>query len=86
MNKTDLINQIVENAGLSKTDAKKALDATLEAISDALRAGDKVQLVGLGTFSTSVRPARQGRNPQTGEAVQIAEKKVVRFKASNGLI
>ncbi|MBQ0018916.1 MAG: HU family DNA-binding protein [Bacteroidales bacterium] len=86
MNKTDLTNKIAEAAGLSKVDAKKALEATLEAISDALKAGDKVALVGFGTFSTSVRPARQGKNPQTGEVINIAEKTVAKFKAGADLI
>lgn len=86
MNKTDLTNKIAEAAGLSKVDAKKALEATLEAISDALKAGDKVALVGFGTFSTGVRPARQGKNPRTGEIITIAEKKVAKFKAGADLI
>ncbi|MCQ2196920.1 MAG: HU family DNA-binding protein [Bacteroidaceae bacterium] len=86
MNKTDLTNKIAANAGLSKADAKKALEATLEAISEALKADDKVALVGFGTFSTGVRPARQGKNPKTGEAITIAEKKVAKFKAGADLI
>ncbi len=86
MNKTDLTNKIAETAGLSKVDAKKALEATLEAISDALKAGDKVALVGFGTFSVSERPARQGKNPRTGEVITIAEKKVAKFKAGADLI
>ena len=86
MNKTDLTNKIAETAGLSKVDAKKALEATLEAISDALKAGDKVALVGFGTFSVSERPARQGKNPRTGEAITIAAKKVAKFKAGADLI
>lgn len=86
MNKTDLTNKIAEGAGLSKVDAKKALEATLEAISDALKAGDKVALVGFGTFSTAVRPAHAGINPATKEAITIAEKTVVKFKAGADLI
>ncbi len=86
MNKTDLTNKIAANAGLSKADAKKALEATLEAISEALKADDKVALVGFGTFSTGVRPARQGKNPKTGEVITIAEKKVAKFKAGADLI
>lgn len=86
MNKTDLTNKIAEAANLSKADAKKALDAALEAISGALKAGDKVALVGFGTFSTGVRPARQGKNPRTGEVIEIAEKKVAKFKAGADLI
>lgn len=86
MNKTDLTNKIATGAGLSKADAKKALDAAIDAISEALKADDKVTLVGFGTFATSVRPAREGKNPLTGQTIQIAEKKVVKFKAGADLI
>ncbi len=86
MNKTDLTNKIALGAGLSKADAKKAMDATLEAISEALKAGDKVTLVGFGTFSTGIRPAHEGKNPRTGEVLKIAEKTVVKFKAGSDLI
>lgn len=81
MNKSELIDKIAAGAGLSKTDAKKALDATVEAIKDALVAGDKIQLVGFGTFSVNERPARQGINPATKEKITIAAKKVAKFKA-----
>lgn len=81
MNKTELINAIAENAGLAKTDAKKALDATLGAIAEAVKKGDKVALIGFGTFSVSERPARTGINPATGAKIEIAAKKVVKFKA-----
>lgn len=81
MNKSELIDKIAAGAGLSKTDAKKALDATVEAIKDALVAGDKIQLVGFGTFSVNERPARQGINPATKEKITIDAKKVVKFKA-----
>ena len=67
-------------AGLSKVDSKKALDAALDAISEALRSGDKVALLGFGTFSVSERPARTGVNPATGEMIEIAAKKVIKFK------
>lgn len=80
MNKTDLIEKIAAGSGLTKTDAKKALDATVEAIKNALVAGDKVALVGFGTFSVSERPAREGVNPLTKEKIQIAEKKIAKFK------
>lgn len=81
MNKTELINAIAENTGLAKTDAKKALEATLGAIAEAVKKGDKVALIGFGTFSVSERPARTGINPATGAKIEIAAKKVVKFKA-----
>ena len=81
MNKTELIDKIAAGANLSKADAKKALDATVAAIKDALVAGDKIQLVGFGTFAVSERPAREGINPATKEKIQIAAKKVAKFKA-----
>ena len=81
MNKTELIEKIAAGAGLSKADAKKALDATTEAIKGALVAGDKVQLVGFGTFSTNERPAHEGINPATKQKIKIAAKKVAKFKA-----
>ena len=81
MNKTELIDKIAAGSGLAKTDANKALDATLIAIKDALAAGDKIALVGFGTFSVSERPAREGVNPATKEKMQIAAKKVAKFKA-----
>lgn len=81
MNKTELVEKIAVQAGLSKVDAKKALDATLMAVKDALVAGDKVPLIGFGTFSVSERPAREGVNPANGQKIQIAAKKVAKFKA-----
>ena len=81
MNKTELVEKIAAGAGLSKVDAKKALDATVAAIKDALIAGDKIALVGFGTFAVSERPAREGINPATKEKIQIAAKKVAKFKA-----
>lgn len=81
MNKTELIEKIAAGSGLSKADAKKALDATVAAIKDALVTGDKVSLVGFGTFSVNERPAREGINPATKEKIQIAAKKVAKFKA-----
>ena len=80
MNKTELINAIAENAGLNKADAKKALDATISAISEALKKGDKIALVGFGTFSVNERPARTGINPRTKEQITIAAKKIAKFK------
>lgn len=81
MNKTELIEKIAAGAGISKADAKTALDATVEALKEALVAGDKIQLVGFGTFSVNERPAREGINPATKEKIQIAAKKVAKFKA-----
>ncbi len=81
MNKTELIEKIADCSGLSKADSKKALEATLNAIKDALVAGDKVSLVGFGTFSVNERPAREGINPSTMAKIQIAAKKVAKFKA-----
>ncbi|MBP3511320.1 MAG: HU family DNA-binding protein [Prevotella sp.] len=81
MNKTELIEKIAAGSGLAKTDAKKALDATVAAIKDALIAGDKISLIGFGTFSVNERPAREGINPATKEKIQIAAKKVAKFKA-----
>ena len=81
MNKTELVEKVAANAGLSKNDAKKALDATVSAIKDALIAGDKIAIVGFGTFSVNERPAREGINPATKEKITIAAKKVAKFKA-----
>ena len=80
MNKTELIDKIAAGAGLTKVDAKNALDATVAAIKEALVAGDKISLVGFGTFSVSERPAREGINPATKEKIKIAAKKVAKFK------
>ena len=81
MNKTELIDQIAAGAGLTKVDAKKALEATVAAITDALKKGDKVQLVGFGTFAVAEKPAREGINPATKQKITIAAKKVAKFKA-----
>ena len=81
MNKTELIDKIAAGAGISKADSKKALDATVNALKEALIAGDKIQLVGFGTFSVNERPAREGINPATKEKIQIAAKKFAKFKA-----
>ena len=85
MNKGDLINKVAESAGLSKTQATDAVNAALNGIADALKDGDKVQVVGFGTFSVSHRKERQGRNPQTGESITIAAKNVVKFKPGKEL-
>jgi DNA-binding protein HU-beta len=81
MNKAELIDAIATEAGLSKADAKKALDGFVSATANALKAGDRISLVGFGSFSVSNRAARTGRNPQTGKEISIAAKNVIRFKA-----
>ncbi len=81
MNKTELIDKIAAGAEISKVQAKKALEAAMAAVQEALVAGDKVALIGFGTFSVSERPAREGINPQSKEKIQIAAKKVAKFKA-----
>ena len=81
MNKTELIERIAVKAELSKKDAKDALEAALDVIQEAVVNGDPVQLVGFGTFSSSVRAARNGRNPLTGEKMEIKAAKVPKFKA-----
>lgn len=85
MTKTDLINEIAAKAGLTKVQAKAALDATLESISQALVNDDKVQLIGFGTFAVVEKPERQGLNPQTKEKITIPARKVVKFKPGAGL-
>ena len=79
MNKTDLVNAIAAT-GLSKADSKQALDAVIDAISGALKEGDKVAILGFGTFAVTERPARTGINPATKEKIQIEAKKVIKFK------
>jgi DNA-binding protein HU-beta len=85
MNKADLIEAIASETKLTKVSAKKALDAFISATSKSLKKGDRVALVGFGSFSIAKRSARKGRNPQTGKVINIAAKKVVRFKAGNDL-
>ena len=81
MNKSELVNAIAAGAGLSKADAKKALDVTLSAIADALKKEEKVAPLGFGNFAVTERPARTGINPATKEKIEIAAKKVIKFKA-----
>ena len=81
MNKTELVSAIAEKAGLTKVDAKNALDATLDAISEALAQGDKIALVGFGTFSVAEKGARTGITPRTKEKIEIPARKAVKFKA-----
>ena len=85
MNKVELIAAVAEKAGLTKKDAEKAVAAVLAAVEGALAAGDKVQLIGFGTFQVNERPARTGRNPQTGATIQIAASKQPVFKAGAAL-
>ncbi|MFW5644432.1 MAG: HU family DNA-binding protein [Bacteroidota bacterium] len=85
MNKAQLIDAIAAEANLTKADAKRALDAFVKTTTDALKNGDRVALVGFGSFSVSERNARTGRNPQTGAPITISAKKVVKFKAGSEL-
>ncbi|MEI6312560.1 MAG: HU family DNA-binding protein [Bacteroidota bacterium] len=85
MNKAELIDAIASASKLTKADSGRALDATIEAITKSLKKGDRVSLVGFGSFSVGKRAARTGRNPQTGKAIQIKAKKVAKFKAGADL-
>lgn len=85
MNKSDLISQVAEKTDLTKKDAEKAVTAVFASIEEALARGDKVQLVGFGTFEIRERAARKGRNPQTGEEIEIAATRVPVFKAGKAL-
>ena len=85
MNKTELVSAVAEKAGLSKKDAEKVINATVDAITAALKAGDKVQLVGFGAFEVKSRAARQGRNPRTKETITIPASKSPVFKAGKAL-
>jgi len=85
MNKTELVNAIAEESGLTKADAARAFDATLISVTNALKSGDSISLIGFGTFSVKERSARTGRNPQTGETIQIKASKIPSFKAGKTL-
>ena len=85
MTKADLVNAMAEKAGLSKSDSEKALKAFTDSITDALKAGEKVALVGFGTFSVGQRAARTGKNPQTGAQINIPAAKTPKFKAGKAL-
>lgn len=85
MNKAELIAKIAEDAGITKTQANLTVDAFVDAVTKTLKKGDKVTLVGFGTFSVSKRAARNGRNPQTGAVIKIKAKKVAKFKAGKQL-
>ena len=85
MNKSDLIDGMAEDAGITKAAAKKALESFLGNVEGSLKSGNRVSLVGFGSWSVSNRAAREGRNPQTGKTIQIAAKNVVKFKAGSEL-
>ena len=85
MNKAELIAAVAENAELTKKDAEKAVKAFIDVVTDELKKGEKVQVVGFGTFEVAERAAREGRNPQTGEAMKIAASKSPKFKAGKAL-
>ena len=85
MNKTELVAAMADQAGISKKDAEKALAAFTSVVTDELKKGEKVQLVGFGTFEISERKAREGRNPQNGETMKIAASKAPKFKAGKAL-
>ncbi len=85
MNKAELIDAIAAGSGLSKADAGKALEAFTDSVTGALKDGERISLVGFGSFSVDRRDARTGRNPRTGEAIDIAAKNVVKFKPGAGL-
>ena len=85
MNKTELVAAVAEQAGLSKKDAEAAVKAFTDVVAEALKAGDKIQLVGFGTFEVSERAAREGRNPRTGETMTIEASKTPKFKAGKAL-
>ncbi len=85
MTKGDIVDSIAEETGLSKADAERAVNAFTGAVTSALKGGDSVSIVGFGTFSVSARAARTGRNPRTGEAIQIKASNAPKFKAGKGL-
>ena len=85
MNKNDLVAAVADNAGLSKADASKAVDGVFDAITDELKKGSEVRIVGFGTFAVASRKATTGRNPRTGETINIAASKQPKFKAGKGL-
>ena len=85
MTKSDFVDKVASNSGLSKKDAGNAVDAVLKSIEDALKCGDDVTFTGFGKFSVAQRGAREGRNPRTGETMTIAASKVPRFTAGSGL-
>ena len=85
MNKADLVNSISEKTGLTKSKTKEGVDAFVSSITESLKSGEKVTLVGFGTFATTKKEARKGRNPKTGETIEIPSKTVAKFKAGSEL-
>ena len=85
MNKNELVASLAEKTGLKKTEVEKVLKAFTETVTDELKKGEKIQLVGFGTFEVAERPAREGRNPRTGETMKIAASKTPKFKAGKAL-
>lgn len=85
MNKQELVSAMAEKAGLTKADADKAVNAFVDTVKETMAKGESIQLIGFGTFSVSERSARTGRNPQTGKEIQIAAKKIAKFKAGKAL-
>ncbi len=85
MNKNDLVAKVADKTGLSKSDAGKAVDGVFDAISEALKGGDEVRLVGFGTFAVAARAASEGRNPRTGDKINIPASKQPKFKPGKGL-
>lgn len=85
MNKNDLVAAVADDSGLSKKDAASAVDSVIDVITDALKTGDEVRLVGFGTFAVTHRAASQGRNPRTGETIEISASKQPKFKAGRAL-
>ncbi|MBO8142409.1 MAG: HU family DNA-binding protein [Firmicutes bacterium] len=85
MTKSDLVDRVAEKSGLTKKDAGRAVDALFEAVTEALAGGERVQVVGFGTFEVRERAARRGRNPQTGQDIQISARKIPAFKAGKAL-
>jgi DNA-binding protein HU-beta len=85
VNKNEFVSAVAAKADINKTEAARAVDAVFDAITDALKSGDEVRLVGFGTFAVSARAASEGRNPRTGETIKIAASKQPKFKAGKGL-
>lgn len=86
MNRVELITAVAEKAGMTKVDAKKAVEAILETAKEELKKDGKIALVGFGTLSVATRPERKGRNPRTGKSIKIAAKKIAKFKAASNLL